>query len=246
MFYIFDKFLYEPLLNILILIYQYISFHDFGVAVIILTVLIRLVLAPFLQMNLKQQQIIGRLQPEIKKIQEEYKNDKEKQSRELLALYSKHKINPFYSLLFLVIQIPVLIALYRVLLSGLNGGVDTTSLFYSFVVPPETINYYFLGWINLRERSFVLAGLAAAAQYFQSKLQVSRQVLPTTSKKQEGVPVQKMGQMMVWIGPVLTFIILWSWNLPAAIALYWLVSTLFSLGQQLIIIYHSEYKKCRD
>lgn len=246
MSYIFDTFLYQPLLNILILIYQYVSFRDFGLAIIFLTVLVRLILAPFLQMNLKQQRAIGSLQPEIKKIQQEHKSDREKQSRELLALYRKHKINPFSSLLFLAVQIPVLIALYRVLLGGLNGGLEIGSGFYSFVAPPEVFNYYFLGLVNLREKSFILAGLAAVAQYFQSKLQVLWQSLPAANgEKQENASAQKMGQTMVLVGPILTFVILWSWNLPGAIALYWLVSTLFSLGQQLII-YQSEIKKCKS
>lgn len=246
MSYIFDKFLYQPLLNILVLVYQYVSFRDFGLAIIFLTILIRLILAPFLQMNLKQQRAIGRLQPEIKKIQQEYKNDKERQSRELLALYGKHKINPFFSLLFLVIQIPVMIALYHVLLGGVNGGPEAGPGFYSFVAPPEAFNYYFLGLVNLRERSFVLAVLASVAQYFQSKLQILWQSLPASDgKKQESTSTQKMGQIMVLVGPILTFVALWSWNLPGAIALFWLVSTVFSLGQQLII-YQSEIKKCKS
>jgi len=248
MSYIFDTFLYQPLLNILILIYQYASFSDFGVAIIILTILIRLILMPFLQISLKQQMVIGKLQPEIKKIQQKHKNDKEKQSRELLNLYSKNKINPFSGLFFLIIQIPILIALYYVLLDGLNGGIDSGTEFYSFISPPEEINYYFLGLIDLREKSFVLALGAAIVQYFQSKLQLAWQVLPAVGeKKQEDTLAKKMIQMsqvMVWAGPILTFMALWSWNLPAAIALYWLVSTLFSFGQQLII-HQVELKKCR-
>jgi len=245
MSYIFETFLYQPLLNILILIYQYVSFRDFGVAIIILTILIRFVLAPFLQISLKQQMAIGKLQPEIKKIQQEYKNDKERQSRELLNLYSKNKINPFSGLI-LIIQIPILIALYRVFLGGLNGGgIDSGIEFYSFVTPPEMINYYFLGLINLREKSLVLALGAAIVQYFQSKLQFTWRALPSINEKRKNEAAgQKINQTMVLIGPILTFVVLWNGNLPAAIALYWLMSTLFSFGQQLII-HQTELKKCR-
>jgi len=213
---LFNSLLYQPILEVLIFIYKYIAFHDLGLAIILLTIFIRLLLLPFFYHGAKDQTKIQRLQPMVKKIQEDHKHDKEKQTKALMDLYKEHRINPFSSILLLIIQLPILIALYRVFLTGLSNAVFD--------------NYNFLSLINLNEKSIAIVVLATLAQYFQGKL-----MLPKTGAGQATTDkANKANQaMLLYVGPALTLIILI--NLPSALGLYWLVSSLFSLGQQLFI-----------
>lgn len=210
----FNTLLYQPILGLLVFIYEHIAFRDLGLAIILLTVLIRLVLLPFFYRGAKDQTIIQKIQPLVKKIQEDHKDNKEKQTQALLELYRQHRINPFSSFLLLIIQLPILIALYRVFLTGLSNN----ALFD---------NYNFLGLINLNQKSFLLVILAALAQYFQGRLMMLK-----TGPSQVGA-ANRTNRIMLFLGPALTLIILV--NLPAALGLYWLTSSLFSLGQQVFI-----------
>jgi len=104
---------YQPLFNFLILIYKLIPGGDFGISIIILTILIKLLMLPFNNKAIKSQKIIADLQPKIKEIQEKYKNDKEKQAKEMMEIYKKEKISPFAGIIPALIQLPILIALYQ-------------------------------------------------------------------------------------------------------------------------------------
>jgi len=211
----FNKFLYQPILGVLVFIYNNIAFHDLGLSIILLTVFIRLILLPFFYQGAKAQTKIQRLQPLVKKIQEDHKNNKEKQTHALLDLYKEHKINPFSSILLLVIQLPILIALYRVFLTGLSSSVF--------------INYNFLGVIDLNQKSFLITILAVLAQYFQGRM-----MLPKKSGTGQTTGADKTNKaMLLYLGPALTLIVLF--NLPSALGLYWFVSSLFSLVQQFFI-----------
>jgi len=222
---LYNTVIYTPLFNALIFLYETISFGDLGVAIIILTLVIRIALIPIFAKMARQNLIIQRMQPEIKKIQEQHKHDKVKQGAAMMELYRKHNINPFSSFLFLLIQIPILIALFRVTLNGLKP--EALDNLYSFIPSPGEINSMFLGLINLSNRNIVIAGLAAAAQYVQGRL--------AAPKIQEGktTAAERIGRQMIFISPAITVIFLL--NLPSAIGLYWLVSTAFSVFQQMYI-----------
>jgi len=165
----FDTILKKPLLNGLILLYQYVPGHDFGIAVIILTLLIRLALHPSSVRGVKSQRALTKLQPKIQEIQKEYKDDKNKQTKLLMELYQKEKINPFSGCLPMLLQFPVLIALYQVFLRGLNPESLSRSL-YGFVNNPGIINFSFLGIITLTNPNIFLALLAGALQFYQLKI----------------------------------------------------------------------------
>lgn len=221
---------YRPILNALIYFYNTIAFHDFGVAIILVTVLIRLVLFPFFHRGVKQQMVMQRIQPKIKKIQELHKNDRAKQSQALMELYKEHGVSPFSSMLLLIVQLPIMIALYWVVRLGLDSGALTG--LYAFVAAPPAINPVFLGLVNLAKPNIFLIGLAAIAQYFQASLAVYRD----PNDKSPLSSTEKMARRMVFVGPVITLFIFSS--LPAAIGLYWFVTSLFSVLQQLIINRH--------
>lgn len=225
MAYLYKVIFYQPILNALVFFYDTIALRDFGLAIIFTTLLVRIILFPLFHKGSHQQMVMQRLQPKIKKIQELHKDDKEKQSKALMDLYKEHGVNPFASLLLLVIQLPILIALYQIVRSSL--GADTLNQLYSFVATPSVINATFLGLINLADKNLILVVFAAIAQYFQAKLAIYR--LPGEEPSQ----AQKMANQMAFIGPFITIAIFY--NFPAAVGLFWLVSSIFSVAQQLII-----------
>lgn len=225
----FNIVLYRPLFNALVLLYNYIPGHDFGIAVILLTLIIRVILYPVAVKSLNSQKVLQKLQPKIQEIQTKYKNDKEKQAKETLELYRKEKINPFSGLFLAFIQLPILIALYSVFWQGLKPA-ELANL-YSFVSNPIAINANFLGLIDLSKPNIAFAILAGVLQFFQTKM-----MLPAVSKSKGSGPdfSQMMQKQMVYFFPVLTVIILVS--LPSAIGLYWTVSGIFSIVQQYFIL----------
>ncbi len=227
----FNIVLYQPLFNALVFLYQYLPGHDFGVAVIILTALIRLILYPSMVQSIKSQKILSELQPKMREIQERFKNDKQKQTKEIMALYQKEKINPLGGCLPLLIQLPILFALYRVFWKGLEKS--EMGYLYNFIPHPEMINPNFLGVMNLADPNLVLAVLAGIAQFFQTKMLTPRGQ-SIKSKDTMTDFSNKFQKQMLYFFPVFTIFILW--KLPAAIGLYWITTSLFSIIQQYLIL----------
>lgn len=207
----FKTFLIDPLYNSLIFLYQNAAFQDLGIAIILLTFLIRIVLFPFFYKSAKSQLIIQKLQPEVQKIQHDHKENKEKQAQALMELYKKHKVNPFSSFLIILLQLPILIALYQVFLGDFSN-----------------VHTLFLGLIDLKNPNIIMVGLAALTQYYQGKV-----ALPKSEPGKELSTPEKMGRQMVYLGPVLTGVVLFS--LPAAVGIYWLATSVFSIIQQIYI-----------
>ena len=232
MSYLFNEFLYRPLLNLLFLIYNNI-WADLGVAIILLTIIIRLIPLPLFYKSAKDQTIIQKITPRIKEIQKNHKDNKEKQVREIMAVYKEHKVNPLSGFLLMLIQLPILIALYRVFWKGLSS--DIFKLLYPFVGVPENISHSFLGLVDLNQKSLAIVIIAALAQYFQSKLLMSVGKKNSKSVGNEGAAAvaEKISRQMVFLGPVLTFVILYS--LPSAVGIYWLTTSVFSVIQQIVI-----------
>lgn len=230
MSYLFNLIFYRPTLNLLVYFYETIALRDFGIAIILVTVFIRLVLYPFFHRGAKQQMLMQRIQPEVKKIQEMHKRDREKQTKAIMELYKEHGVNPFSSMLLLIVQIPILLALYWVVEAVLKPG--ALSGLYSFIQQPGTIHTLFLGSIDLASPSILLILLAAVAQYFQARLAIYRHPPGTVALS----PTEKMTQQMTFIGPIITIVIFYS--LPAAVGLYWLITSLFSVFQQIIVNRH--------
>ena len=227
---IFNTVLYRPLFNGLILFYLYVPGHNFGVAVILLTLLLRFLLYPLTLKSLKSQKALQELQPEIQKIQSKYK-DKQKQAEALMKFYREKKFNPLGGCLPVLIQMPLLIALYRVFWKGLQS--QQAGLLYDFVPLVGTINPIFLG-IDLSAPNMVLAVLAAVGQFFPSKMIMPKTDLKKKSTQKAGQFSQGMQKQMLYLFPILTLFILW--RLPSAIGLYWVVTVAFSIIQQKIVL----------
>jgi len=219
--------------NILVLLYNYVPGHDFGIAIILLTLIIRFILFPLSVKTVNSQRNLQKLQPKMKEIQEKYKNDKEKQAKEIMALYKTEKINPFSGLLLAIIQLPILIALYQVFWNGLKP--DQLNALYAFVVNPGQINALFLHLIDLSKPNLIFAVLAGLVQYFQTK-QLLPQINKNKNEQKKGASdfSQMMQKQSLYFFPVFTIIILI--NLPSALGLYWIVSGVFSIIQQYLIL----------
>jgi len=225
---LFHEVLYRPLLNGLVFLYQTAAFQDLGLAIILLTIVVRIVLFPLFYKGLKSQTMLMKIQPHIKRIQDEHKNNKERQAQALLALYKEHKVNPFTGIGIMLLQLPILIALYRVFL---NGFADTAlSEIYSFISAPTHLNQTAFGLIDLGKRDIIVLLLAAAAQFLQGYLAHPKKV-PGTSKSDN--PMASVGRIMIFIGPVITVWILSF--MPSAVGLYWATTALFSSAQQIVI-----------
>lgn len=229
---IFDIFLYNPLFNSLVLIYNYLPGHDFGLAIIILTIIIRFLIYPLSVKALNSQKALQKLQPQLQELQKKYKDDKEKQAKETLEIYRKEKINPFSGLFLALIQLPILIALYNVFWNGLKPG-ELSHLYY-FISNPVNINAMFLGLVDLSKPNLIFAALAGVTQFFQTKM-----LLPKIHKGEPKKPdiSLMMQKQMVYFFPFITIIILL--KLPSALGLYWIVSGIFSIVQQYFIIKRS-------
>lgn len=230
------KILYQPLFNVLMLLYVYIPGHDLGLAIIGLTLIIRLILYPSYAQTLRAQQQLKNIQPEIDRVKDLHKEDKAKQSQELMQVYKDNKVNPLGSCLPMIIQLPILYALYRVFMVGLN--IDSLDLLYSwFPRVPTTINNIFLGFtgitflqIDLAAPNVYLAVIAGLAQFLQSWLMSKFNPIG-----QGGGTAKIINMQMMYLFPVITVMI--GLSLPAALALYWVATTVFTVIQQIIVMY---------
>jgi len=228
----FHEIFYRPLLNALVFLYETIAFSDLGIAIILLTIIIRLILYPLFYKSYKSQALIQKIQPEIKRIQKESRENRGAQAEQLMKLYKDHDISPlstFFPILSIIIQLPILIALYKVFLDGLSPEVFGD--LYSFVSSPDVLNLTLFGLINLVNPNILIVGLAAVFQYIQGK--VSLASLKNNSNTPEALAAQRMGKTMIFIGPIFTVVFFYS--LPAAIGLYWVTTSIFSVLQQLYI-----------
>jgi YidC/Oxa1 family membrane protein insertase len=232
---------FQPIFNALVIIYNLIPWHDFGLSIIILTVLIKLLLFPLSKKQIESQKSLQDLQPKIKEIQEKYKHDKTQQSRALMDFYQKNKVNPFSSCFPLIIQLLILYAMYYAFRSGIAA--NNLDKLYSFVTNPETINNISFGFLDISVRSIPLAILAGILQFIQGKMlqpkKPSPESIQSDVKKNEEADLGKsfqsaLGTQMVYFFPLITVFI--GLTFPAALTLYWVVSTLFQIVQQKLII----------
>jgi len=220
---LFTEILYRPLFNGVIALYNILPGNDFGFAIVALTILIRLALAPLSVRTLRSQQALARLAPQIQTIRERHKDNQSAQTAELMKLYREYKIHPLSGCLPFLIQLPILIALYQAFLAGFKP--ENLKLLYAFVYNPGTIQTTSFGFFDITAPSAFLAITAGALQFIHAKV-------TTQFQQPTGIAGQASRQLLYFF-PLLIVII--SWNLPAGLALYWVAATLFSLGEQLFL-----------
>lgn len=218
--------LLKPLFNFLILLIFLMPSNNLGLAVILLTVIIRVAMLPLTKQLTRQQALMAKVKPEMDKIKEKYKDDKQAQAQALMAFYKKHNINPAGSCLPMILQLVILLVLYYVFRIGVSTA--RFDLLYSFTPRPDSINPNFLG-IDLSEPDlWVLPIITGVLQFIQSY-----QMIPKgpSDKSDSSQALQKQ---MTYMFPVLTIVI--ARNFPAALPLYWSVSSIVSILQQKYIL----------
>lgn len=204
--------------------------HNMFLAVVLLTIAVRFILAPLSYKSIKTQIQTKKIQPQLKEIKKTI-TDKQEQARATLALYKENGINPFSNFFLLLIQFPIIIALYRVFQGGIEFNPD---LLYSFVNLPETIKTVWLG-LDLASKSYILAFLAGLTQFIY--VQFSSSMRSMTEKNSNQTEQEKMmamvGSSMKYTLPVM--ITIFAYTLGAPIALYFLTSNVFMIFQEFYI-----------
>jgi len=239
MFYSFwNTIFYRPLYNLLLLGVSVLPNGDVGLAVILLTILVKLILFPLTQRSIDSQIRMKALEPELNRIKKEVP-DKAEQSKQTYALYKEKKVNPFSSCLLILVQLPVIIALYWVFLKGL--GTANAPAAYAFVHVPDAFNMKFLGLFDLAKKSIWLAIIAGITQYIQGVLAQGRQGT-SSSEGMAGQFAKTMQTQMLYVLPVMIVII--AYRVSAAVALYWITSNIFTIGQELYT--RSKMRKNQD
>jgi len=232
MSYIFHLFFYNPLYNGLIIFLSWLPHPDVGLAVILFTVFIKLALFPLSKQAVRTQMEIKEIEPELSQIKEKYKDDREKQAKETMALYQRKGINPFSSFFLILIQAPIIFALYFIFLKGGLPLIDG-KLLYGFVkglsnsVVP---NMHFLGLYDVSKPQIVLGVLAGISQFVQVQFSIPP-VKKVDKPNFKDDLARSMNIQMRYILPA--FIFLLSLKLSGAVTLYWITGNLFTIAQEM-------------
>src|SRR3989338_352207 len=216
--------LYQPLYNLLVFIYNIAPWGGLGLAIIVMTIIVKTLVLPLTYKSMKAQKELQEIQPKIAEIKEKYKEDKETMAKELMSVYKVHNVNPFASCLPTIVQLFVFIALYKALEAGIHT-VDP-SILYDFVSNPGSLPPYFLG-MDLSKISIPLAVLSAVCQYFQAKQMITRRppaVARGTGPALDEDMTATMNKMMVYMLPIM-MLVLGVTTLVGGVTLYIFVST---------------------
>lgn len=249
--YLFTLIFSQPIFNLLIALYMFVPGKSFGVSIILLTILVKAILWPLSGQALRSQKALQDLQPKMDALKKEYGDRQEELGKAMMALYSKEKVSPFSSCLPILIQLPVFIALYHGLATALESDptkfADGMKMLYSFVPAPEQVNSLFLGVFDLAKKpadlhvNMLLAVLAGVTQYFQAKMMITRQQPKKVPGAKDEEMLAIMNKQMLYMMPLLTIWI--GWSLPAGLALYWLMQTVLTIGQQWYYFRHDDKNK---
>ena len=262
---IFDVLVVQPIFNLLVLLYSLIPGGDFGIALIIFTVLIRFALWPLVKKQLHQVSAMRKLQPQLNQIKKDTKGNKQLESVQMMELYKRNGVNPFRSIGILLIQLPIFIALYQVIRIFTLHRDQIGSYTYNFIQNigpinqlikhPELFNEKLLGIVDLTKTAFspsgvsiflvLLAILAAGTQYIMSKQtmpqqQSKKRLRDIMTEAGEGKSADQGEMNAVVMGKMMKilpfFMLFVMLSLPGALALYYAVSNLVAVGQQHYIL----------
>jgi YidC/Oxa1 family membrane protein insertase len=234
---LYTEIIYRPLLNALVGIYVFLPYADLGLAILILTIAVRVLLHPAIARAVHSQRAMIELQPRLRQIQERFKGEREAQAKATMALYREAGVHPLSGCLPVLVQLPVLIGLYRVFWTGI--ALTDPLLLYSFLPPLHAFNPVAFGLFNLAEKSAVLALAAGASQFLHSYL-----LQPASPPSGRSSDTEKiMRWQMSYVLPIVITAI--SWSLPSALAFYWTAFNLLAIVQQRWIERRSSHERTR-
>lgn len=224
----FQTLFYVPILNLIVFLHNMIPGHDLGVTIIVFTIVIKLILLPLSKKSIKSQKALQDLQPKIDELKKKYANNKEEMGRKMMDLYKENKVNPFSSCLPLLVQFPFLIAIFQVFRNGFDK-INQEQL-YSFIASPATHNALSFGFLDLAKPSIPLAVLAGLAQFWQSKMLMSKRPPVKSEGAKDEDMMAIMNKQMLYLMPAMTVFIGISFS--GGLTLYWLATTLLTVLQQ--------------
>ncbi len=229
--YVFHLLVYNPLYNGVVFFVGVIPTHDIGLAVIALTILVRVILFPLSRRAVRSQIAMKKIAPEVEEIKKKYKKNSPEQSQAIFALYRERDVHPFAGFLILLIQLPILLGLYFVFLRGGFPAVDP-SLLYSFVHVPPIVNMEFLGFVDMSARhNIILAALAALTQLGYARLSMGPRGSQTAGEATMSGDLAKSFDLQTrYVLPAMVGVI--AYTIPAAAPLYYLTSNLFMIAQE--------------
>lgn len=249
---LFDIIVYQPILNLLVGIYNILPNHDLGIAIIIVTILVKILFFPLSWKQLVAQKQMQEIQPKIEELKQQYKDDQNGLRIAQMKFFQEEKINPLASCLPLLVQLPFLFGMYYVFIAGISSQ-NLTGL-YPFVANPGQLNTTFLGLFSLTDLVFiqnplsinwpllVVPLLAALAQFAQAKMMIVPRP-PKVPGSQDEDFAAVMNQQMLYFAPLMTLV--FGATFPIGLSLYWLVNTVLSVGQQMYFLRHHETSKPR-
>jgi YidC/Oxa1 family membrane protein insertase len=266
---IFDILIVQPVFNLLIGLYSLIPGGDFGISLILFTVLVRFALYPLVKRQLHQTQAMKKLQPQLAKIKKETKGNKQLESMRMLELYKEHGVNPFRSIGILLIQLPIFIALYIVIQVFTSHRDEIAKWTYDFmeglapikqlIEDPNSFNHMFLGFIDLTKSAFadggvnialiLIALIAAATQYFMSKQTMphnesKKRLRDVMSEAAQGKQADQSEMNAIVMGKMMKVLPIFMFfvmiSVPGALALYYAMSNLVAVAQQAYLLRKDE------
>lgn len=237
---IWHTFFFDPVYNTLVFFIDLIPSSDVGLAIIATVLLVKTILLPISIKAAKTQKKMREIEPKLKEIKEKHKDDRQEQAQAMMALYKDAGMNPLASVALIFLQIPFIIALYFSVYSG--GGINlpdiNLDILYSFISQPLNINMNFIGLVDITEKSLLLAIGAGITQFIHVTL-----TMPKPEPKKEGAEpnfkddfMRNMHTQMKFVMPVLIAVI--AYSISAAVALYFLVSNLVTIGQEYFVKKH--------
>lgn len=181
--------------------------HNYGLAIIFLTIFIRILIWPLTRKSFASMATMQKMQPEIQRVQKLYGNDKLRMQQELMAVYKNHKASPMAGFGVMLLQIPIFFALYKALL---------------IAVPMRHANFLWISDLSVMDPYFILPIIMGATMWWQQRMQSPK----TSGDKND--PMAQTQKMMKWMPAIFTVLFVW---MPAGLVLYWTVSNLFGIGQ---------------
>ncbi|MGK2896595.1 MAG: YidC/Oxa1 family membrane protein insertase [Candidatus Saccharimonadales bacterium] len=266
---LFDTFIVQPIFNLLVGLYTVIPGGDFGVAIIIFTVFVRFAIYPLTRSMLHQSRAMRKLQPQLQQIKKKAKGNRQLESLQMMELYKEHGVKPFRSILILLIQLPIFIALYSVIQIFTLHRDQVAKFTYDFLegIPaikqiiehPDQFNEKLFGFVDLVKPAIhqngieifliILAAIAGYTQYIMSKQTMPsadpdrrlRDIMAEAAEGKQADQSEMNAVVMRKMSKFLPFIMFFVMiSVPGALALYFAVSNLVAVAQQSYLLRQDE------
>lgn len=222
---------YTPLYNGLVFLIDLLPFLDLGIIIIIFTLLVKIILFPFSLKAARTQALTKLHEDELKEIRENKNIPQEDQAKKILDFYKKYNINPFMGIVVVLVQIPIIFALYYMIARSGLPAIDTNIL-YSFIQAPQFVEVTFLNILDVTGKSALLALIAAITTYIQAHVMQPKVDFNFTGSFKDDLP-KTMAFQMKFIFPIIVFFI--SYSISGAIAIYWATSNIVAIVQDIYI-----------